>query len=149
LSLAAILPGYDYMTEVQQNHRTFRIPSLFTFCFHDQVQQRAWYVCIQRRWLSFGADFDIMADGKRIGLIDGQLIGLGSNAYITVYEPSLASNGDFMDLLTLFAASVGYHRAMRRQIRQRVSAARLGPVHGHIIEDEELWLLKNPRRRAA
>jgi hypothetical protein len=149
LSLAAVLPGYEFLTEVQQNHRTFRIPSIFTFCFHDVKQHRAWYVNIQRRWISWGADFDIVTEGRKIGVIDGDLIGLGYNAYITIHEPALAENGDFMDLLTLFAASVGYHRAMRRQVRRRVAAAKIGPVHGHVIEDEELWLLKNPRRRAA
>ncbi len=149
LTLTAILPGYEYLTEVQQNHRTFRIPSLYTFCFHDEKLQRMWYICIKRKWISWGADFDIVTEGRKIGLIDGKLIGLGYNAFITVYEPALASNGDFMDLLTLFASSVGYHRAMRRNIKRRVAAAKAGPVHGHIVEDEELWLLKNPRRRAA
>ncbi len=149
LSLATVLPGYEYLAEVQQNHRTFRIPSIFTFCFHDVKEQRPWYVSIRRRWFSFGADFDIVTEDRKIGLIDGKLIGLGYNAFITVYEPALAANGDFMDLLTLFASSVGYHRAMRRQVRKRVSAAKVGPIHGHVIEDEERWLLKNPRRRAA
>jgi len=31
LSLAALLPGHEYLVMVQQNHRTFRIPSIFTF----------------------------------------------------------------------------------------------------------------------
>lgn len=149
LTLAVLLPGYEYLTEIQQNHRTFRIPSLYTFCFHDERLKRPWYVCIKRKWISWGADFDIVTEGRKIGLIDGKLIGLGYNAFITVYEPALAANGDFMDLLTLFASSVGYHRAMRRDIKRRVAAAHVGPVHGHVIEDEEMWLLKNPRRRAA
>jgi len=33
LSLTAILSGYEYLTLVQQNHRTLRVPSIFTFCF--------------------------------------------------------------------------------------------------------------------
>ena len=147
--MVAILPGYEYLTTVQQNHRTFRIPSIYTLCFHDEAHKRTWYVNIKRKWFSIGADFVLEAEGRKIGEIDGKLIGFGYNAYVTVTEPTLAANGDFMDLVTLFATSVGYHRAMRRSVRRRVAAARSGDSQRHIIEDEELWLMKNPRRRAA
>ena len=82
-------------------------------------------------------------------MIDGQLIGLGYNAYVHVNEPSLAKNRHFVDLVTLFAATVGYHRAMRRSVKRRVRAARSGGAVPHEVEDEEFWLLKNPRRVAA
>jgi len=149
LSMVTILPGYEYLTSIQQNHRTFRIPGIYTLCFHDEAHMRTWYVKIKRKWVSVGADFVLEADGKKIGEIDGKLIGFGYNAYVTVTEPTLAVNRDFMDLVTLFATSVGYHRAMRRSIRRRVAAVKAGKTRCHVIEDEELWLLKNPRRRAA
>jgi len=149
LTLAAILPGHEYIVHVQQNHRTFRIPSIFTFCFHDEKHDRVWYINIKRKWISIGADFTIESGGKKIGEIDGKLIGFGYNAYVHVDEPTLAKNRRFLDLLTLFATSVGYHRAMRRNIKRRVRAIQSGEVSEHVVEDEELWLLKNPRRRAA
>ncbi len=149
LSMVAILPGYEVLTLIQQNHRTFRIPGIYTLCFHDESQMRTWYINIKRKWVSVGADFVLEADGRKIGEIDGKLIGFGYNAYVTVTEPALAGNRDFMDLLTLFATSVGYHRAMRRSIRRRVAAVRAGKPRCHVIEDEELWLLRNPRRHAA
>ena len=149
LSLVGILPDYEYLTIVQQNHRTFRIPAIYTLCFYDRINLRTWYVNIKRKWFSLGADFAIESEGRSIGEIDGQLIGFGYNAYVTVTEPGLAGNRDFLDLVTLFAASVGYHRAMRRSLRRRVKAAIRGETYRHVVEDEEFWLLKNPRRRAA
>ena len=149
LSLAVILPGYEYLNYVQQNHRTLRVPSLFTFCFYDDRKDHMWHVTIKRKWVSIGADFTIDVGGDRIGEIDGHLIGLGYNAYIELKNHPLAENGDFMDLLTLFTTSVGYHRAMRRGIRRRVKAIQAGRAQQHVLENEEMWLRKNPRRRAA
>ncbi|HLA86005.1 MAG TPA: hypothetical protein VJL29_14530, partial [Thermoguttaceae bacterium] len=149
LTLAAILPDYEFLVNVQQNHRTFRIPSIFTFCFHDEDENRAWYLDIKRKWVSVGADFVVESGGRKIAEIDGKLIGFGYNAYVHVHEPTLADNRRFVDLLTLFAASVGYHRAMRRSVRQRVRAIQSGQPLAHVVEDEESCLLKNPRRRAA
>jgi len=149
LSMAVILPGYEYLNYVQQNHRTLRIPSLFTFCFYDDRKDHMWHVTLKRKWVSIGADFTIEAGGDRIGEIDGHLIGFGYNAYINLREHPLAENGDFMDLLTLFTTSVGYHRAMRSGIGRRVKAVKAGRAQQHILENEEMWLRKNPRRRAA
>jgi hypothetical protein len=149
LSLAVLLPGYEYVVMVQQNHRTFWIPSIFTFGFYDEDRDRMRYVGIKRKWFSLGADFVVESGGQRIGEIDGKLIGFGYNAHVRVHEPSLAENRHFLDLLTLFAATVGYHRAMRRSVKRRVRAARSGGSFQHKVEDEEFWLLKNPRRRAA
>ena len=112
LSMVGILPGYEYLTLIQQNHRTFRIPGIYTLCFHDETHMRTWYINIKRKWVSMGADFVLEAEGRKVGEIDGKLIGFGYNAYVTVTEPTLAANRDFMDLITLFATSVGYHRAM-------------------------------------
>ncbi len=149
LSLVAILPGYEYLTLIQQNHRTFRVPAIYTLCFYDESTSRTWYINIKRKWVSIGADFAVESEGRQIGEIDGKLIGFGYNAYVTITEPSLANNGTLLDLLTLFATSVGYHRAMRRSVRRRVAAVKRGETARHVIEDEEFWLLKNPRRHAA
>lgn len=149
LSLAVMLPGYDFLTMIQENHRTLRYPALFSFGFFDEKQQRMWYVNLKRKWISIGADYVIETQGKPVGLIDGKLIGFGYNAQITIGEPALADNVQFMDLISLFATSIGYHSAMRKSVRRRVYQAKQGHVAGHIIEDEEFWLLKNPRRRAA
>lgn len=105
-----------------------------------------WYVEIKRRWFSFGADFVVEAQGKRIGFIDGKLLSIGSDSHIYIYEPTLAANNQFMDLLTLFAASVGYHRTMRKHIKRRINSLQGGQLC-HMIEDEEFSLLRNPRRR--
>jgi hypothetical protein len=149
LSLAAVISGYEYLTIVQENRRTLRMPPIFTFCFYDERRKRMWYVNILRKWFSIGADYVIESEGRRIGEIDGKLIGFGYNAHVAVYEPTLSENQDFLDLVTLFAASVGYHRAMRKSLKRRVAAIEAGRVEQHVIEDEEFWLLKNPRRRAA
>jgi len=149
LTLAVVLPGHEYIVYVQQNHRTFRIPSIFTFWFHDEAQDQIWYINLRRKWFSFGADFVIESGGRKIGEIDGKLIGFGYNAYVRVDEPALAKNRRFLDLLTLFATSVGYHRAMRKNIKRRVRAITSDKALEHVVEDEELWLQRNPRRRAA
>lgn len=149
LSLAVLLPGHEYVVTVQQNHQRFRIPAIFTFSFYDEDQDRVRYVGIKRKWVSVGADFVIESGGRKIGEIDGQLLGFGYNAYVRVHEPSLAQNRSFLDLVTLFTTTVGYHRAMRRSVKRRVRAALSGGSFRHVVEDEEFWLLKNPRRRAA
>ncbi len=149
LSLAVLLPGYEYVVRIQQNHRFWRIPSTFTFSFLDEDENRIRYIAIKRKWVSFGADFDIISAGKKVGLIDGRLIGFGYNAQIRIDDPELADNRRFLDLITLFTASVSYHRKMRRSVKRRVRAALAGASFQHVVEDEEFWLLKNPRRRAA
>lgn len=148
LTLASNLSGYDFLTMLQENHRTFRIPSIFTFCYVDQSRRRVWYVKIKRKWISIGADFTVEAEGRKIGEIDGALIGFGYNAHVYVYEPELARDRQFVDLITLFATTVGYQRAMRRSVKRRIAATRNGLPEQHIVEDEEFWLLRNPRRVA-
>lgn len=149
LSLAVLLPGYEYVVRIQQNHRFWRIPSTFTFSFLDEDENRIRYIAIKRKWVSFGADFDIISAGKKVGLIDGRLIGFGYNAQIRIDDPELADNRRFLDLITLFTASVSYHRKMRKSVKRRVKAALAGASFQHVVEDEEFWLLKNPRRKAA
>jgi hypothetical protein len=149
LSLAVLLPGYEYVVRIQQNHRFWRIPSTFTFSFLDEDENRIRYIAIKRKWVSFGADFDIISAGKKVGLIDGRLIGFGYNAQIRIDDPELADNRRFLDLITLFTASVSYHRKMRKSVKRRVKASLAGASFQHVVEDEEFWLLKNPRRKAA
>jgi hypothetical protein len=146
LTLSVLLPRNKFVTTIQQNHRTFRFPSLFTFCFYDE--QRMWHLMLRRHWLSIGADFDIQADGNTIGEVDGRLFSFGCDSYVDIEPHPLAKNTRFVDLLTLFACSVGYHKAMRRSINRRVEAALAGESHRHIIEDEELRLHHNGRSAA-
>ena len=126
--------------------RTFRIPSLFTFGFYDE--KRMWNLTLKRRWVSIGADFDIEADGQSIGELDGRLFSFGSDSYIDLEAHELAENTRFVDLMTLFTASVGYHKAMWKSVDKRVKAALSGQSHCHVVEDEELRLRHNGRAAA-
>ena len=144
--MVVMLPRTDMVTYIQQNHRTFRIPAVFTFGFyHDQ---RMWNLTFKRRWFSIGADFDIEADGKSMGELDGRLFSFGSDSYIDLEPHVLNENTQFVDLVTLFTASVGYHKAMRRSVDRRVKAALEGKSRCHLIEDEELRLRHNGRAAA-
>ena len=146
LSFSVMLPRTKFVTPIQQNHRTFRIPSVFTFCFYDE--SRMWNLVIKRRWVSIGADFDVEADGQSIGEIDGRLFSFGSDSYIDLEPHPLCESTHFMDLMTLFASSVGYHKAMRRSVARRVEAALNGESHRHVIAKEELRLRHNGRAAA-
>lgn len=148
LSFASILQDYEYMTYLQENNRTFRIPSIYSFNYYDERADRMWYLKIKRKWISVGADFTVESQNQKIGEVDGALIGLGYNAHVYVYEPTLAKDRKFADLLTLFATSVGYHSAMRKSLRRRIKATRNGLCVQNIIEDEEFRLLRNPRAAA-
>lgn len=146
ITLAVMLPRYEFVTYIQQNHRSFRTPAVFTFGFYDEG--RMWHLCLRRKWVSFGVDFEVLADGKKIGLIDGVLFAMGSDSYVNLANHPLNESTQFVDLLTLFASSVGYHKAMRRSIKKRVQACLAGNWHQHLIQDEELKLRHNGRSAA-
>jgi hypothetical protein len=146
LTLVVMLPRTEMVTYIQQNHRTFRIPSLFTLGFYDD--KRMWNLTLKRRWVSIGADFDVEADGETIGDLDGRLLSFGCDSYVNLDPHELAENWRFVDLLTLFTASVGYHKAMRKSVDRRVDAALTGNSHCHVVEDEELRLRHNGRAAA-
>lgn len=146
LSMAVLLPRHEYVTYLQQNHRTFRIPSLFTGGFVDE--DRMWHLSLKRHWLSLGADFAVEIDGQEIGKVDGKLFSFGSDSHLSIADHPLCECTQFVDLLTLFAASVGYHDAMRRSIGRRVDAVLAGQSFRHLIEDEELRLRQNGRAAA-
>ena len=146
LAMAAILPRTEMVTSIQQNHRTFRIPSIFTFGFYHE--NRMWNLSLKRRWLSIGADFDLEADGSNVGKLDGRLFAFGCDSYIDFKQHELSNNSQFIDLVTLFTASIGYHKAMRRSVDRRVKAALDGKSHIHLIDDEELRLRHNGRAAA-
>jgi hypothetical protein len=146
LTMAVMLPRHEYVTYIQQNHRTFRIPAIFSFCFFDEG--RMWNVCLRRKWISAGADFEILIDGTKAGLINGLLFAMGSDSYVNLDAHPLTTCSQFLDLLALFSASVGYHKAMRRSVWRRVQACKTGDWHQHVIEDEELRLRHNGRSAA-
>lgn len=146
LTMVAMLPRCDHVTYIQQNHRTFRIPSVFTFSFYDGC--RMWHLAMKRRWISIGADYDIEADGQSIGELDGRLFSFGSDSYVDIDPHELSENTAFVDLITLFTASTGYHKAMRKSVSRRVEATLSGNSHCHLIENEELRLRHNGRAAA-
>ena len=146
LSFAAMLSRSDYVTYVQQNHRTFRIPSIFSMCYHDG--DRLWNLLMRRHWISIGADFEIEADGEAIGEIDGKLFSFGSDSHLVLDPHPLADDPGFVNLMTLFSASVGYHRAMRKSVARRVDAALSGENHRNHLQSEELRLRQNGRAAA-
>lgn len=146
ISMAVMLPRCDFVPTIQEANRAFRLPAVFSFSFHDDREMH--YVTLSRRWVSFGPDFDVAVGNRRVGLINGRWLGLGSDASVELAGHPLVRNGSFVDLLTLFAASIGYHRAMRRSIQRRVEAVQGGRTHEHQIEDEEIRLRHNGRSAA-
>lgn len=146
LTMVVMLPGREFVTYIQQNHRTFRVPAIFSFCYYDRGEM--WHVTLKRRWASVGADYDVEANGQRLGKLDGRLFCFGADSHVQLKAHPLTESTHFVDLLTLFTASVGYHRAMRRSLKRRVQAARTGQSHRHLIEDEELRLRHNGRAAA-
>lgn len=146
LTTAVMLPRTEFITYVQENHRTFRVPSIFTFCYYDD--DRMWHLTLKQRWFSLGVDFDVEVNSKSIGKLDGKLVSFGADSLIQLDEHPLAGNTQFVDLLTLFTSSVGFHRAMRRSLKRRIKAAKTGESHRNIIEDEELRLRHNGRAAA-
>ncbi|RFC48124.1 MAG: hypothetical protein DVB23_000685 [Verrucomicrobia bacterium] len=146
-SFAVILAEYEHLIVIQQNRRLFRIPPSFSFSYYQAKTDRMWYIDLDCHWVSIGIDYTILAQGRKIGSIDGKLLALGADSRIHVQEPCLAEDEQFMDLLSLFAATVGFHKQIRSHIRRRVSNVKRGRSV-HFVEDEEMWLLKNPRRIA-
>ena len=126
LTMVVMLPRNQTVTYIQQNHRTFRIPSLFTFCYYDE--RRMWHLTLKRRWISIGADFDVECEGKPIGLLDGRLFSFGSDSYVELDAHDLTSRTAFVDLITLFSATTGLPS---RHATQR-EAARRGDARGQV-----------------
>jgi len=146
VTLLVILPQTQHVTTIQENHRTFRFPAMFSFSYYDG--QRMWYIRLQQRWVSLGPDFDVYADGTHIGLLDGKLMCFGSDSYIDLENHPLVNDTRFIDLLTLFTASIGYHRAIRSSIRRRVTDTLRGLSHRHPLDPDEIRLRHNGRAAA-
>ena len=144
ITFAVNLSGYEYLIHIQQCRRFFR-PAVFSFAYIDDKSDQIWYIDLKKYWVSFGIDYHVEAQGVRIGKIDGKLWALGTDSRVKITEPTLVNDQRFLDLVSLFAASIGYHRRIWRNIRRRVRRIKKGDSL-HVIEDEELWLLKNPRR---
>ena len=146
VSLVAMLPGVKLVTHIQQNHVTCRWPAVFSACYFDD--ERMWHLVMRQRWISAGPDFDIFVNGELVGIQDSKVIGFGSDSYLDLESHELVEDNSFVDLMTLFAASVGYHKAIRKSIKRRVKAVKRGESHMHFIEDEELRLRHNGRAAA-
>lgn len=146
ISFVVALPQSQIVTYVQENHRTLRFPSTFSFCYFDNA--KAYHIELKQRWVSLGPDFDVFINGQDVGILDGKLLCFGSDSYIDLEGHELADDTGFIDLLTLFTSTIGYHKAMRKSIRRRVKATRAGQGHCHVIEDEEIRLRHNGRAAA-
>ena len=146
LTMCVMLPRTECVTWIQQNHRTFRIPSLFTFAFHDDGAMH--HLVLKRKWVSIGADFDVELGGQNIGEIDGRLLSFGADSYLEIDPCCLSEDRRFIDLMTLFTASIGYHKAMRRSVKRRVEAVQSGKSHCHLVDKDEIRLLHNGRAAA-
>lgn len=146
ISAAVMLPRKQAVTRIQQNHRTFRLPPVFSGAFYDQDQM--WSLMLKRRWVAWGPHFDIYANGQKLGEIDSHVFCFGSDCTLNLKSHELSEDTRLVDTLTLFAASMGYHKAMWRSIRRRVDATRSGQAYRHFIEDEELRLRHNGRAAA-
>ena len=143
LSFALILPRHEMVVYLNQNHRTFSLTSVFSFSYF--CLGRMWPVCLKQRWGSIVPDYEILVDGERIGFVNSVLFAMGSDSYVELYEHKLCRDPGFSDLLTLFAASIGYHKAMRRSVQRRIAACRSGEWQKCLTEDEELKIYKNGR----
>ncbi len=107
-----------------------------------------WNLTVKRKWFSLGADYQIGVDGQSVGEIDGKLVSLGSDSYLDIQDHPLAKSTPFVDLMTLFTASVGYHKQIRQSIQRRVAAVNRGDSHCHLICNDELSLRQNGRSAA-
>lgn len=143
---AVVLPGYEYLTIIEQNLRYFALAPVFSFNYWDDKAEKMWYITIKQRFISIGIDFDVYADGRKVAFIDGKLVGLGGNSSVKIFDEDLAKDKKFGDLLILFTSTVGYQPVMRRYIKKRVKSYNKFSKYVHLIEDEEFWMLKNPRR---
>ncbi len=141
-----ILPGYDYVVNIEQNRRYWALAPIFSFNYWDEKNQKMWYVVIKQRFISIGIDFDVYADGRKIAFLDGKLIGLGGNSNVKIYDETLAKDKKFGDVLILFTSTVGYQRVIRRNLKKRMKSIMNDGNRVIIIEDEEFWMMKNPRR---
>jgi hypothetical protein len=141
-----ILPGYDYLVTIEQNLKYFALAPIYSFAYWDEKLEKMWYVTIKQRFISIGIDFDVYSEGRKIAFIDGKLIGLGGNSSVKIYDEYLAKNKKFGDILILFTSTVGYLSPIRRAIKKRMKSLLKNGSNIHIVEDEEFWMLKNPRR---
>ena len=143
LSFALILPRNEFVVYLSQNNRLFSFTAVFSFSYYHGG--RMWPVCLRQRFGSMIPDYEILVDGERIGFVNGVLFAMGSDSYVELYEHPLCHDSGFANLMTLFAASIGYHKAMRRSVKKRVAACKSGNWQKCLIEDEELSIYKNGR----
>ncbi|MEM8735659.1 MAG: hypothetical protein AAGG44_15600 [Planctomycetota bacterium] len=146
LSFAVMLPRTQMLTQLQQNHRTLRIPSVFSGCYSDDGT--LWNLLLKKRWIALGAHFDLYADGQNIGEIDSRVLTFGADCTLRLRDHELTEDTGFVNVMTLFAASVGYHKAMYRSLRRRIKSTLAGESYRHVVEDEELRLRHNGRSAA-
>ncbi len=143
LSFAVVLPRHEYIIRLGQNYRPFSFTKIFSFSYY--YKNRMWPVCLRQKLGSIVPDYEILVDEEKIGLINGVVFAMGSDSYVELYDHELCNDGKFNDLLTLFAASIGYHKSMRKSTKRRVEACKSGQWQKCLLEDEELSIYKNGR----
>ena len=143
LTLAIILPRHEYIIRIQQNHRTFSFVNVFSFSY--LCEGRMWPVCLRQRFGSIVPDYEILVDQQRIGFVNGVVFAMGSDSYVELSDHELNRDSKFVDMLTLFAASIGYHKSMRKSIKRRIAACKAGDWQKCILDDDELTIYKNGR----
>jgi hypothetical protein len=93
-------------------------------------------------------DFDVQCDGQSIVEIDGRSFSFCADRYLDVDAGELSQCSGFVDLMTLFMASVGYCRALRKSVDRHVKSMLSGQGHRQVVCDEELRLRHNGRAAA-
>lgn len=146
MGFAVILSGFEYMVTLEHHHPCLDILPTYSFCYWDEKAKALRPITIRQKLVSFGVDFNIFAEGRKIGVIDGKLISMGHNSNIRLFDETLAGDNRFMDILLLFTCTVGFHKAIRKNIRRRIKGLKGKLLNHHVVDRDEMWLMKNPRR---
>ena len=138
------LARHDQIINVERCARKWPfMPERFTFFLQTKSGPR--FYTLQRRMLSFGADFNVLdQQGRRIGHLDQKLINLGGAWKVKLDEAH--TNRKLETLLELFCAMLKFNHASRKHIdrvAKKVRAGKITPKLSH----QESNLYFNPRRR--
>ncbi len=138
------LARHDQIINVERCARKWPLmPERFTFFLQTKSGPR--FYTLQRRMLSFGADFNVLdQQGRRIGHLDQKLINLGGAWKVKVDEAHTSRKLETM--LELFCAMLKFNGASRKHIGRldgKVRAGKITPKLSH----QESNLYFNPRRR--
>ncbi|THB68100.1 MAG: hypothetical protein D6E12_07190 [Desulfovibrio sp.] len=146
MSFACIIPGYEYVAYIEQHHPFWALMPTFSFGYWDDATGTVRAITMRQKLVSFGVDFTVFAEGRRVAYIDGKLISVGHNSRITIHDEVLAKDKVFADILLLFTATAGFHKEIRKRIKRRMLGLSGKRTNLYVVDRDELWLMKNPRR---